>query len=67
MELIKVSVGSDTNLVDNSIIWCKENNINFEKYEPIHKSNKFDRDIIVGFIFYFLAEEDAFAFKLRWV
>ncbi len=65
--LIKVSIDGEKKFIDQAIKWCKENDIKWEKYEPIHEKNWIGREIIKGFYFYFNNEEDAMAFKLRWI
>lgn len=68
MELIKVYIPT-TSQGDVSAMceWTKENNIKCRSLTPIHTENMFGRDLTVGFFFYFNNEEDATAFKLRWL
>ena len=67
MDLIEVFVNGKKKFVDQAITWCADNNILLEKYKPVHTENDFGRAGIIGFNFYFSREEDAVAFKLRWV
>ena len=66
MDMIEVYVESDTFIIDNALEWCNENSLSILKYEQKHSENTFGRAIIYGFVFFFLNEEDATAFKLRW-
>ncbi len=68
MELIKVYIPT-TSEGDVSAMceWIKENNIECRSLTPRHSENMFGRGLTVGFFFYFDNEEDAIAFKLRWL
>ena len=46
--------------------WTKEHKIECV-WRPLHTENAFGRGFIVGFNFVFVNEEDAIAFKLRWL
>ena len=47
--------------------WIEESNIECRTLSPRHTENMFGRGHTVGFTFYFECEEDATAFKLRWL
>jgi len=68
MDLINVYIPI-TSEGDISIMceWIKENNIECVRLTPRHTENMFGRGYTVGFSFYFEYEEDATAFKLRWL
>ena len=68
MDLINVYIPI-TSEGDISIMceWIKENNIECVRLTPRHTENMFGRGHTVGFTFYFEYEEDATAFKLRWL
>jgi len=53
--------------LSDSLSWCEESNISIVNYKTLHSENAFGRAIIHGFKFKFLSEEDAIAFKLRWI
>ncbi len=68
MDLIKVyiPISSETD-VSAMCEWTKENDIECKTLSPRHTENMFGRGYTIGFYFYFNKEEDATAFKLRWL
>lgn len=68
MDLIKVYIPI-TSQPDISVMceWIKENDVECRSLAPKHTENVFGRGYTVGFTFYFENEEDAIAFKLRWL
>ena len=47
--------------------WLGENGIREVIIKTNHSENAFGRALVFGFTFAFQAEEDAMAFKLRWL
>lgn len=65
--IVFIHVNIGTNFIDQAVTWCAKNNIMLDKYVPIYFKNTFGGAMITGFDFYFTNEEDAVAFKLRWL
>ena len=47
--------------------WTIEHGLECVQWQAMHTENAFGRGKVVGFSFVFTCEEDAAAFKLRWM
>jgi len=66
MDLNEIIINKKHFNVNESIQWCKKNDIEFVEYDVIRYKNYYGRNIINGFKFKFKSEIDAVAFKLQW-
>lgn len=67
MDIIEVIILDREFKITDSLLWCAESSIIISSYKVLHSENTFGRGIIYGFKISFITEEDAVAFKLRWI
>ena len=63
---VRINASTKTDPVAEMFDWTEEHNMKCE-YNVLHSESTFGRPLISGFVFSFENEDDAAAFKLRWV
>ena len=68
MKEIEVYIPLQSNANVNEMMeWLEDQSIKLIHASPRHSDNVFGRAMIYGYAFFFTTEEDATAFKLRWL
>lgn len=63
---VRINASTKTDSVSEMLGWTEEHNMKCE-CKILHSESAFGRPLIAGFDFTFENEDDAAAFKLRWV